>query len=297
MVLLLGVAVVVLARNADTLRQGFRALGNASPYHVVIALFLVVITFFLAAILYGVLALKPLRYGATVLIEFAAAAVNRFLPSGIGSLGVHGLYLYGQKHTAAQATVVVSVNNLIGIAIHMLLLAFILVMNPGILTVIDINLGSRTAVLLGTTVIILLAIVGSIPTLRLRVKSFGKSLILSLRTYANRPLRLLLACLLAATLSVLYAATLQVCADAVGVHVPFAPAFIIFSLGVLVGTATPTPGGLVGAEAGLFAGFVAFGVAQDQALAAALLFRLTSYWLPVLPGSIALVIARRRALL
>jgi len=40
---------------------------------------------------------------------------KRLLPSGIGSLGLNGVYLYKRKHTVAEATVVVSTNNLLGI--------------------------------------------------------------------------------------------------------------------------------------------------------------------------------------
>jgi uncharacterized protein (TIRG00374 family) len=65
---------------------------------------------------------------------------------------------------------------------------------------------------------------------------------------------------------------------------------------MLASTATPTPGGLVGAEAGLFAGFVAYGVSAPMAGAAVLLYRFVTYWLPLLPGVLALFLARRRRL-
>ena len=74
-----------------------------------------------------------------------------------------------------------------------------------------------------------------------------------------------------------------------------APSVEIF--GMLAGTATPTPGGLVGAEAGLFTGFTAYGVSVLDAGAAVLLFRLVTYWLPLFPGLLALLAGRKNGLI
>jgi uncharacterized protein (TIRG00374 family) len=73
--------------------------------------------------------------------------------------------------------------------------------------------------------------------------------------------------------------------------------FIVFTLGVAVGTATPTPGGIGGAEAALTAGFLAQDVSAPLALAAALLYRFTSFWVGLAVGAgAALVVLSRRML-
>lgn len=56
----------------------------------------------------------------------------------------------------------------------------------------------------------------------------------------------------------------------------------------------PTPGGLAGVEAGLVGGFMAYGVTATAAIAIALAFRLVTYWLPIVPGAIALYVSRRQ---
>ena len=84
---------------------------------------------------------------------------------------------------------------------------------------------------------------------------------------------------------------------AFGVHLDFTQVLVIFTLGSVVGVATPTPGGLIGIEAGLIAGFVAFGISGPKALAIVLTYRFISYWLPILPGFIALVYVKRRHLI
>jgi len=52
-------------------------------------------------------------------------------------------------------------------------------------------------------------------------------------------------------------------------------------------------GGLGGAEAGLTAGFVAYGLTSNRALAVTLLYRLLTYWLALVIGALAFSVARR----
>ena len=48
--------------------------------------------------------------------------------------------------------------------------------------------------------------------------------------------------------------------------------------------AAPTPGGLGAIEAALVAGLTGVGMQPGPAVSAVLLYRLATYWLPVLPG-------------
>lgn len=63
---------------------------------------------------------------------------------------------------------------------------------------------------------------------------------------------------------------------------------IVFLAGATLGQAAPTPGGLGAVEVALTTGLVAAGVAAGPALFAVLLFRLLTFWLPVIPGWFAL---------
>jgi uncharacterized protein (TIRG00374 family) len=56
----------------------------------------------------------------------------------------------------------------------------------------------------------------------------------------------------------------------------------------------PTPGGVGPFEAAAVAGMGTLGVAAGPAVAAVLTYRLITYWLPVVPGGIALHVLRRR---
>jgi len=292
-VLLLAAAAWVLASHWPTVSRSLRVARGAGIGWLVLSLLLMALTFLIAAAIYGVLALHRLRYRQTALVEVSTAFVNRLLPSGLGGLGLHGVYLYKRKHTAAEATVVVSVNNLVGMAAHLLLLACVLVFHPAVLR----QFISRQHVLKGwivLSVVVVALLVLALPVVRRRIAGFVRNLLKSVRKLQLR--KVLRALGLAALLTTTYTLILFSIVRSLGLQLDVLQVFIVFSLGMLTSTATPTPGGLVGAEAGLFAGFVAYGVPAAPAGAAVLLYRLVTYWIPLLPGVLALLLARRHKL-
>lgn len=267
---------------------------SASIRWLVPSLLAMAVTYLLAAEIYGRLALHRLRFWQTVLVEVAASFINRLLPAGLGGLGLHGVYLFRRKHTAAEATVVVSVNNLLGIVAHMLLLACVVLARPGVIG--QLHFGDTYEVswrlIAGCAVLVLGLLL--IPYLRQLLQRFIQNLVVSIRRV--RPQAAAQALLLAMFLTATYTLILLCCARSLGVSLGALQVFVVFSLGMLAGTATPTPGGLVGVEAGLFAGFVAYGLPATTAGAVVLLYRLVTYWLPLFPGLVALPIARKRSL-
>lgn len=287
-------AVYVLAANWQTVRTSIDVAKQADLGWLVGSLVLTALTFLIAAAIYGVLAIRKLRYQETVIVEVSTAFVNRLLPSGIGGLGLHGVYLYKRKHSAAEATVVVTVNNLIGMLAHLLLLTIVCVFEPSVVSELlerhNIHL-PWIAVLSG---VILVSVLLLIPAIQSRLLSFGANLLRSVRELSY--ISLLRALGIALLLTLTYTLVLMCSARSIDIKLGLPQIFIVFSVGMLASTATPTPGGLVGAEAGLFAGFVAYGVPATNAAAAVLLFRLATYWLPLIPGVIALWTARKRKL-
>jgi uncharacterized membrane protein YbhN (UPF0104 family) len=287
-------AVGVLGTHWNTVRAGLDATRSARGDLLVYAIILMCVTFMIAAAIYGVLALHRLVYRQTLLIEVASGFVNRLLPSGIGGLGLHGLYLYRKHHSGAEATVVVSANNLIGMAAHLLLLALVILLRPDVVGDIleKYQVGFSWPIALAVLCAIVVATL--IPQVRRKLLAFGSTLLQSVGKL--RPSQIGKAVVLAVLLTLTYTAVLVMSARSIGISLNQLQIFIVFSLGMLFSTASPTPGGLVGAEAGLFAGFVAYGVSAPNATAAIILFRLVSYWLPLLPGAGALFVARQRRL-
>ena len=81
-------------------------------------------------------------------------------------------------------------------------------------------------------------------------------------------------------------ATLWAGFRAFGANAPLAVLVVGYYVGQLA-NALPIPGGVGGVEGGMIGTFIAFGVNGSTAVLAVLAYRLISFWLPVLPGSVA----------
>ena len=297
LVAILAAALYVLIPQVGDFHASWHLLGHPAAGWTAAAIALTALTYGLAAGTYCLLAFKPLGYAPTVLVQLAAMFVNRLLPGGIGALGANYAYLRHRSHSPAQAATVPAVNNLLGVAGHGLVVAAVLAARSGRLPAVS-GPGTHAvrtvvAVLAVGAVVILLA---GLAAGRRRFAKLAAELRQQLFSYRRRPWRLLGALVTSVLLTLSNVLSLACCALAIGVHLPFTLVLLIFTLGIGTGTATPTPGGLGGFEAGLTAGFVAYQVPGAGALAIALLYRLISYWLPLLAGAPALVASQKQRL-
>ena len=81
---------------------------------------------------------------------------------------------------------------------------------------------------------------------------------------------------------------------AFGGGLPLATVGAVYLVGAAVATAAPTPGGLGALEAALIGGLVAAGLENAVAVPAVFLFRLATFWLPILPGWLCFPWLQRR---
>jgi uncharacterized protein (TIRG00374 family) len=81
-------------------------------------------------------------------------------------------------------------------------------------------------------------------------------------------------------------ATLWASFRAFGASPPIAVVVLGYYVGQLA-NALPLPGGIGGVEGGMIGSFIAFGVNGSTAVLAVLAYRIISFWLPILPGSVA----------
>lgn len=296
LVLLMVIGLYVIVPQIGDFKSSLHLLLKPQPQWVVVAVALTAMTYFAGALTYLLLAFKKLRYQQVVLVQLAAMFINRLLPGGIGALGANYAYLRHVKHSPTQAGSAVAINNLLGVVGHVVLVAGTMLLYSGQTNFIS---GSNKFINLFLVLSGIIAVVFVSVYLGFGRKKFVRALKdirKQLLSYKKRPLRLPLALLSSMSLTAFNVLCLLACAMAMGVHVSFAVVLLIFSFGVGAGTATPTPGGLGGFEAGLVAGFVAYGVATPVALAVALIYRIISYWLPLLVGGVAFIICQQRQL-
>ena len=88
----------------------------------------------------------------------------------------------------------------------------------------------------------------------------------------------------------MYAVCFYACALSVSSHVSIADALIILAISVVGKTVAPTPGGVIGAEAGIFTGLLAYGIKSLEAILIIVLYRFITYWLPF--GIVAIAFGR-----
>lgn len=277
--------------------NAWQLLRRPSPIWLTAAIGLTFITYAAAALTYCLLALQPLRYRTTLLIQLAATFINRLLPAGVGALGVNYAYLRRQRFSTAGASSMIAINDLLGLIGHGLLVAITLIVVSGRDQPVSPSFDhiTKLAWFVAATVIVILVVLAIAG--RHRPKKFMADLWTQLRGYVGRPWRLAAALISSMLLTSANVLCLACSALALGVHLPFVAILLVFTFGAGIAAATPTPGGLGGFEAGLAAGLIAYHVSSADALAVALLFRLVSYWLTLAVGAVAFMVARRQKLL
>lgn len=292
--LLCTVGLYVLLPQLGLFHDSWRTAKGAQPAYMIAAVVATSMTYMAAAGVYFFLAVKPLHYSRTLRLQLASMFVNRLLPAGIGNLGVNYLYLRKSRHSAAQATSVVVANNSVGFVGHLLLLGILLAALPLRLPVAHLHIDKKSLLSAAVATLILTAILALIPKSRRRLRRTSILAVQQLANYRQRPTRLLMALLCSLLLTLSNVLCLWFSVLAVHISIGLLPILLVFTLGIALGTATPTPGGLGGLEAAMVGGLISYHVPSSAALAAVLLYRLVSYWLALLVGLRMFVLARQR---
>jgi len=294
--LILLLVLYVFLPQLNGFSQSLNVLSSVDVRLWFLGLCLLIPTYMAATFTYQFLAMHKLQYTQTLLVQVATAFTNRLLPAGIGAMGLSTLYLLKNRHKTPEALGIVAVNNGLGIIGHTLALTVALLgtnISEFQLRIPSWSAGAYGIIAIVTSLTILLLVARK---LRHKISSTIHAIVLRLTYYRDHRLRLVASLCSSLVVSLLHVAILTICSWSLGNKVTFTTAFIVFSVGIFIGTATPTPGGLVGMEAGLVAGFIAFGVDPGLALASALLYRLTTYWIPLLPGFLVFQSVRSRYL-
>lgn len=292
LVMLSAVGLYGLLPRFGDFADSLQILSSANPWLVVLAAGASLLSVICSAIIYTILAPRRLHLGDTLLVQLSGLLINRILPAGIGGLGLNYLYLRARRHSVSQATAVVTLNNTVGFTGHILLTMGLVLLLPAAFK--NTSLPSYWLTL--TVAVLLVLCLGVLALWHLK-PSFFKSLKSVTRYYAQRPQRLLLSVSVSLLLTLSNVLSLWLSCLALDVSISFLAIFVAFTFGVVIGTATPTPGGLGGVEAGLVGALAVQGVPTSTALAVALLYRLVSYWFGLSVGAVASLVVARRGLL
>jgi uncharacterized membrane protein YbhN (UPF0104 family) len=292
---LIGLLVILVVHSQTSFEAAAHQIKQASPAWLGLAVVAMALSLPATALVYQALSPNPLRFWRTVVVQTAGFCVNKLLPSGSGAAGVSFLYLRANKLTNVTAGALVVMNNLLGFAGHFLLFWLLVALQPDVLSKLKLG-GVDTQTWWAAGAVLTLLVIASVVG-RGKFMIFWWRFVRQLRPLLQSRPRYGRAMAYSMVITLCYTLTLWASAHAVGGHITLSAAIIALSSSVLASSAIPTPGGIGAAELGAYGGLVAVGLPHETALAAALLYRVCSFWLPLLIGSVALVIVTQRGYL
>jgi uncharacterized protein (TIRG00374 family) len=143
-----------------------------------------------------------------------------------------------------------------------------------------------------------LALVAALPPTRhllhRRLEPLVRGTLPQLIAAASNPRRLATAVVGVVVLNTGYVLALDASLRAFSVSIAVPSLVVVYLAAATLGSAVPTPGGLGAVEAALVGGLTTTGVPVGPALAAVLLFRTATFWLPAPVGWAAFVTLQRR---
>jgi undecaprenyl-diphosphatase len=223
-----------------------------------------------------------------VLAQAASSFVNRVSPGNVGGMALNARYLQKCGIEPSTGVAAVGVNTVVGTGVHLaLLVAFFAGAGRGLSTAVKLPSGSKLLLILAVIVAIVGLVLATRPGRRLasgKLIPGLRSATASLRQVARRPGKMIMLVGGSALITMTYIGALAASVEAFGGGPGFIPIGAAYLAAAALAAVAPTPGGLGPFEAALIAGLTGIGMASGLAVSAVLLFRLATYWLPVVPG-------------
>ncbi|MET0882594.1 MAG: lysylphosphatidylglycerol synthase transmembrane domain-containing protein, partial [Acidimicrobiales bacterium] len=244
--------------------------------------------------------LRPLPLGRTTIIMFGQSFLNRFTPMNAGGMAMRVRYLQkGGTDVAVAATAVGITSAASGVMQVVLVVIFVLWAGNspgGALDFPDISIVA-VVVVVAALFIGLVLVIPSARSFATRWLKIGWARLGGeFKGLAGRPDKLGLLFGGAGLAKLLTITCFVASCRAFDITIGFADLGMLYLVGSTVGAAVPTPGGVGGVEAALIAVLTGAGVDSATAAAAVVVFRLVTYWLPVIPGYICLRYSRKAEL-
>jgi uncharacterized membrane protein YbhN (UPF0104 family) len=232
----------------------------------------------------------PLPLGPTTVLQSAIKFINLSVPSVAGKFALTVRYLQRQGVPSSVAATQGAIDGLAGFLVQAAVLVVVLpVIN------LDVDWGSFDAsalVWIGIAMIAVavlgLLIAALVPSSRARLVPPMHAALTNVRGLLSSPPRLVKLVLANLGSQIVYALVLGTALRSLSADASLADLLFVNTAVSLFSGLVPIPGGIGVAEAGLTAGLVAVGIPEETALAAALIHRLLTYYLPPVWGFWAL---------
>ena len=233
-----------------------------------------------------------IRLLPTVLAQFAGTFINRITPVKVGGMATNVRYLQKSGVETPVAVAGIGVSSVGTFLVHMSLLVMFVVFvgrNAGDF----IELPSGQTVLVGMVAVFTVAIgAWFLPAGRRILKDTVWPIIrrsgMGIVQVATSPKNAIMLFGGAFVLIMSYITALWFSLEAFGGGLTFVGVGVVFLAGQALGQAAPTPGGIGATEAAMIAAMTALGLEASIAVPTVFLYRIATFWLPILPGFLAL---------
>lgn len=244
--------------------------------------------------------LTDLPMGPLAALQLAISYVNLAVPSAAGRLAITIRFFQKVGIDRTTAVSIGAIDSAAGFAVQIAILLFVAVTGASevSLDVLDADVQLSTVIIwvaVGAAAVVALVLLLA-PALRRWLHERLQPAYVSLRVL-RRPAKVVRLFGGNIASQVAFAAALALCVEAVGAEVAFIDVLMANTLVSLFAGILPVPGGIGVTEAGLTAALTVAGVPQETALAAVIIYRVWSFYLPPVWGFFAMRWLQRRSFL
>jgi uncharacterized membrane protein YbhN (UPF0104 family) len=290
----LGVVVTVLLLNAKRSESALPTIAHAHPAWMVAIAGAAAVTYAMAAACSIGATTVRLAMGRTVVMQVASSFVNRFVPGGVGGAVLNVRYLERAGARRTEAVTANALNNAAGLAVHLALFLGLLPFFGGLQRDVDPpdDAGAYVVILVGLVAVGAAVWIRWIPQ---HWKGHLRAIQRAASDVLHDPRRLALLLLGSAGVALAHGAGLRCALRSVAARVAPTDVMVVYLVAAATASISPTPGGLGAIEVALVTGLTRTGTVEHgrRRGRGRLLYRLVTYWLPVLPDLIAFRRLRR----
>jgi len=244
---------------------------------------------------------RPLPLGDTTIVMFGQSFLNRFTPANAGGMAMRIRYLQKGGTDLTLGTAAVGLTSVAsGIVQTAYLVLFVTWAGTSDTGIHAERPSGRTILVIVLLLLGCIAFVMVVPRFRASVLRVIRQFTIKIREefadLLHRPAKLGLLFGGAAASKMLTILTFVLACRAFGIDEGWAQLASAYMVGTTIASAVPTPGGVGAVEAALVLTLTGLGVDEAAAWSATLLFRLISYWMPIIPGAIGLKVSQVREL-
>ena len=280
----IGLLLYIVLPKLGRIEKTLLLVKSANLIFIFIALIGSFLNYAMAAFALRGIVKERLSYWAFLASNFAATFVSGIAPQAIGGVFFMERFLEKNKVKKATAITVLAINSFAGGFVHFVLAVIVLVFvtKTGIHLSSIIRKPPKWVLYLVLSLLVVLLVLFFV---RLRKGlDFIKKSFESFKLLEKEPKRigrLLLGCF-GVTFFDIFALAFSLWAFKASI--PLLQVAAVYLVGAAIGAASPTPGGLGAVEAALVAGLLAFGLPVEEAVPGVLIYRLLTFWLPILAG-------------